>query len=1255
MAEGIPGRIYGFRIKQTKGADAARLSNIMFSYKGITNHNLFMPNRGIQKSFSVSSRIQKALHESLVSINNITVGAVVSYKDQGSALYFNVAEIDGSNAKLQLNYIQHEARSKMSVRWAETMKELSGRFNKAGLKVGIKMGNEATWRQIDIGTALTFTELAIDTGNTYRIKVTGGGVGDRQKALLDLWLAIKAEEDLDMEMEFAKKFKAGEINPPPIYEPNFREILPQDKFSGLVLDCPLSHLDASKTESYHGRLVIWDFYKTFEKARGALTPDVSIEKINDIFKYLIVNYGKRSADKTNEIKDAAVNYGKRSADKTIEIKDAAVEIFADMQRTLMGEIGDKSEVSVEFLERFFAKIINMFHGRNKENIEMVVNYFVKGIIGEEDMENAIPNSYEPIILCTPSLTMAEAMNLPANVVCVLASDMREDSHPYQILNGKDITTFAVTGKIAEFINSGSEKFANNYQPVSVVVGGRTLWLDVGLPENLHRENMRAQAYFKTEETRSLAFNGLERRIIDGSEILLQAMVRGDINLLKEEFKLRAPDGIGLFTTETSHIRKKALLTEKEMVEEVNELCEISKRITIRLEDESPMKITPEKGTGDAATDTGETASIQEEGESRRDNKRMPGIENQGNLSGAAFLLSEEGQKKLLRPRFEATLTAYLKKKPEGNDIKIMVPFVTDSGQLERIRGVLQECKEQILAEHGKTGKTSRELDLMRDSLRIPLGAMMETKEIFTEGAKEGAYNCENIARRSDFGSIGLNDLRFSFKKTTILDPEIVKAISEAVRQFSALSKHLSVCGRIYSNKEFLLLNVLGIRDFSVYLNQIQGFSEAVRLLKQEELDSLKEKILKASTSEEIEKILDEGQKHIIERLRNQAINAATTGNDLRKKAEEARLGSIRETKIKVMDTIFHIIRDDKSDKEQRILKVMADELNNKELKDELLEMPKLEDITKWLADEMLVISFLDEWVIRIAMGVKCRCTPYVFCRSDDGELWARAIPRGGDTGSKSRYYIENMAKIEVESVKNGKEKLVIVNYFSGKQKEIAQTTSFAKPLNDAGDRFEVKIKEAGEPEETIQFLLKKENGQDVYYRKLTAEKLFAAKVLDGDIPMPHDPSIHKEQYLNVNALFISDRIGLSKRKSIPVEDLKTSIDRDRKNMYYQPKDPEKRTAYNINQSLILKMRSLNGNQSYVIIVDNWLENKKGEFQPLLDTARLAKVVKFLGIEMEADEMILNHIKEIKILKEEINIQKKQMEDLSAKINNKKSK
>lgn len=178
----------------------------------------------------------------------------------------------------------------------------------------------------------------------------------------------------------------------------------------------------------------------------------------------------------------------------------------------------------------------------------------------------------------------------------------------------------------------------------------------------------------------------------------------------------------------------------------------------------------------------------------------------------------------------------------GYDAKILLPLISDIGELLETRALIEEVKQTLRAE----GKQVPNL---------PVGCMIEVPS--------AALMCDAIAAHSDFLSLGTNDL---IQYTLGVDranpamseqiypahPSLLRMINMVVVEAKKRGVPLSICGEIASNTRFIpLLLGLGLTHFSVAPRYLPYVKQAIRKASLSESRVLAEKALQAKGPEDV--------------------------------------------------------------------------------------------------------------------------------------------------------------------------------------------------------------------------------------------------------------------------------------------------------------------------------------------------------------------------------------------------------------------
>jgi phosphotransferase system enzyme I (PtsI) len=203
------------------------------------------------------------------------------------------------------------------------------------------------------------------------------------------------------------------------------------------------------------------------------------------------------------------------------------------------------------------------------------------------------------------------------------------------------------------------------------------------------------------------------------------------------------------------------------------------------------------------------------------------------------------QPDLLRTQIRAVLRARA-----AGDVQLMLPLITQVEELMRAREIVEEVEADL------------EREGVEAAANLPVGVMVETPA--------AAYLAEELAQRSDFLSVGTNDLTQYIlavdrsnarlaQRLTPYHPAVVRALKNIADAGIREGCSVSVCGEMASEPlaAFLLLG-LGYRVLSVSPPRLPLARWLVRQIDVNAAKQAGESSLEAATTQEIMTVLTEG-------------------------------------------------------------------------------------------------------------------------------------------------------------------------------------------------------------------------------------------------------------------------------------------------------------------------------------------------------------------------------------------------------------
>ena len=334
-------------------------------------------------------------------------------------------------------------------------------------------------------------------------------------------------------------------------------------------------------------------------------------------------------------------------------------------------------------------------------------------------------------------------------------------------------------------------------------------------ESEYREKLNKDTE-KKERLKKLANKQAETK--DGKLIELFANI-SDPEEAELAYKSGA-DGIGLFRTEFFFMNKKKL-SEQEQYEAYSKIIADmkGKPVVIRTLDAGGDKVL----VGDAFS-----AMIEESG-----------VEKNPLLGWRAVRFCLDNTE-VFKTQLKALLRAGVNGKPSGsaangaapekNTLRIMIPMISGTDELEKTNQLIEDTKKELAAEN-KTFSDD-----------VPIGIMVETPA--------AALTADDLAQKSSFFSIGTNDLtqyticvdRENAKVSALYNefhPAVISLIKNTVAAAKKAGIPVSVCGELAGKQEgAFLLYGLGVTKFSASVSVLNGLKEMFSLFTEDEINEV---------------------------------------------------------------------------------------------------------------------------------------------------------------------------------------------------------------------------------------------------------------------------------------------------------------------------------------------------------------------------------------------------------------------------------
>ncbi|MEK6571007.1 MAG: phosphoenolpyruvate--protein phosphotransferase, partial [Bacteroidota bacterium] len=331
------------------------------------------------------------------------------------------------------------------------------------------------------------------------------------------------------------------------------------------------------------------------------------------------------------------------------------------------------------------------------------------------------------------------------------------------------------------------------------------------PESISEYEAR-RATFMAFEQKLAGLRELPCETLDGKRIDLSVNIEFEDEL---DFALvQGAEGVGLYRTERLLLTRDVIPSEEEQYEEYKRIAEkmYPHRVILRTFDFGGDKVLPQS---------------------------LPEANPFLGWRGIRICLDEP---QLFLEQLRAILRASVRK-----NVALMFPMIATVNEVRKAKEMVEEAKRDLRAKN-----------IPFDD-RIKIGVMIEVPS--------AAVMAEEIARESDFVSIGTNDLiqyllAVDRTNSVVADlyqefhPAVLRSLKHIIDSSHKSKVWVGMCGEMAGDPLAVILLVgLGLDEFSVVPAILPEIKKIIRAIKQREAKRIAEKALKFSTEEEVEQYL----------------------------------------------------------------------------------------------------------------------------------------------------------------------------------------------------------------------------------------------------------------------------------------------------------------------------------------------------------------------------------------------------------------